>query len=162
MGEAIYNIGYILIILFLSPLYLLLFYLIFASIWVDQAFVFDAFVLKLFNWVSGVPPVTGNEAPIIGDVIDSSTIVVEDDTEISSSLVVDDTGISCTLEDEIFKPSSMDQMRLETERVFREMRKVPPDFRNNIFEGRELRELREAREARRVRLLILDELIRNL
>ena len=148
LPEATYSVGFFLISSFLAPLYLLLFYLIFASIWVDQAFVFDAYVVKLYNWAAGVPSATGNEATIIGDAADCSTIVVEDDIEKNSTLV-----------DEIFKPS-MEEMRLETERVFREMRKVP-DLRN-IFEARELRELREAREAREARLRSIQELLRNL
>ena len=153
LPEATYSVGFFLISSFLAPLYLLLFYLIFASIWVDQAFVFDAYVVKLYNWAAGVPSATaagvpsatGNEATIIGDAADCSTIVVEDDIEKNSTLV-----------DEIFKPS-MEETRLETERVFREMRKVP-DLRN-IFEARELREAREAREAR---LRLIQELLRNL
>ena len=79
------------------------------------------------------------------DVADCSTIVVEDDIEISSS----------TLEDEVIKPS-MEQMRLETERVFREINKVP-DLRN-IFEVRELREAR----LREARLRLIQEILRNL
>lgn len=80
------------------------------------------------------------------DVADCSTIVVEDDIEISSSTLVDE---------EVIKPS-MEQMRLETARVFREMHKVP-DLRN-IFEARELREARE----REARLRLIQEILRNL
>ena len=145
LPEVTYTIGYILISLFIFPLYLLLFYLIFASIWVEESFVFDAYVVKWYNWAVGVPSATGNEATIIVDVADCSTIVVEDDIEISSS----------TLEDEVIKPS-MEQRRLETARVFREMHKVP-DLRN-IFEARELREARE----REARLRLIQEILRNL
>jgi hypothetical protein len=146
LPEAAYTLGHILISLFIFPLYLLLFYLIFASIWVEQSFVFDAYVVKLYNWAAGVPSATGNEATIIGDVADCSTIVVEDDIDISSSTLV---------EDEVIKPS-MEQMRLETERVFREINKVP-DLRN-IFEVRELREAR----LREARLRLIQEVLRNL
>lgn len=146
LPEAAYTLGHILISLFIFPLYLLLFYLIFASIWVEQSFVFDAYVVKLYNWAAGVPSATGNEATIIVDVADCSTIVVEDDIDISSSTLV---------EDEVIKPS-MEQMRLETERVFREINKVP-DLRN-IFEVRELREAR----LREARLRLIQEVLRNL
>ena len=49
LPEVTYTIGYILISLFIFPLYLLLFYLIFASIWVEESFVFDAYVVKWYN-----------------------------------------------------------------------------------------------------------------